>query len=181
MSAPDPATVPRYLPDLPLPAYCHLPGSTPHPLRHPYGHSYGQAVAPDGPPLTATNWADNRLYLRATDLYNHGYWWEAHEWWEALWRQPGTSAESRLLLQALIQLAVALVKRRQRSDRGFRLLLDHAHGKLSRLQQSGLDDYAGVCLGQLLDPMRSLAAAQPGDDPSTAAGTLPAPVIVLRV
>ncbi len=175
MPVSDPAPLPRYAPGMPLPPYRHLPGVTPHPLRDPQGHHYGQVPRPDGPPLDDSNWQTCALYLAGLDLYNHGYWWEAHEWWEGLWRQPATTAEAQLFLQALIQMAVALVKKRQGSPRGVSLLLGHAQEKLGRLAQSGWRGYAGLSLATLEAAMAATAA------PVAPAGASPTPGPVLRL
>lgn len=43
------------------------------------------------------------------DLFHRGFWWEAHEVWEGLWRRAaGDEAE---LLQGLIQIAAACYHR----------------------------------------------------------------------
>ena len=47
-------------------------------------------------------------YRWGIDLYNNGYYWEAHEAWESLWRQ--TSSLDRDFLQGLIQCAGAALK-----------------------------------------------------------------------
>lgn len=53
------------------------------------------------------------LLTRGVTLFNHGYYWEAHEAWERLWQaMPRDSAATRLL-QDLIVLAAARVKARQ--------------------------------------------------------------------
>ncbi|MFA6108938.1 MAG: DUF309 domain-containing protein [Candidatus Latescibacterota bacterium] len=167
MSRPGP--IPRYLPEQPLPAYRHLPGQTVHPFRDLRGHSFGLSLRPDGPPLTLATWRENRLFLGGVDLFNHGYWWEAHEWWEALWRQPGTSPEVRLFLQALIQLAVGLVKNRQGSRRGLVLLLGHAREKLARLRGLGYDEFLGLHLPDLLADLEGLTSIPwPVDGPEDA-------------
>jgi len=73
----------------PFPSYAHRPGTTPHPINDPRGHSYHNpgaathpfpAVMPDAPSLPASE-----TYRYAIDLYNAGFWWEAHEEWESLW------------------------------------------------------------------------------------------------
>ena len=72
-----------------LPSYTYVPGSsTPHPIRHPQGHSYGRKNR-TVKPLSAENWQENRSFLLAIDLFNHGYYWEAHEGWESLWHAAG--------------------------------------------------------------------------------------------
>jgi len=47
------------------------------------------------------------------DLFNHGYWWEAHEALEAIWAAAGRRTQTGLFIQGLIQIAVAHVKRFQ--------------------------------------------------------------------
>lgn len=102
--------VPRYLPDLPLPAYAFVPGLWPHPNK-PGGHAHGQAPV-ESAVLDAATPRLCRAFLRGLDLFNHGYYWEAHESWEALWRDAQDPA-TKALLQGLIRLAAAGVKLRQ--------------------------------------------------------------------
>jgi hypothetical protein len=46
-------------------------------------------------------------------LFNHGYWWEAHEALEAVWMSAGRRTESGQFIQGLIQIAAAHLKRFQ--------------------------------------------------------------------
>lgn len=110
---------PRYLPDVDLPPYAYVPGRTPHPTSDPQGHSYGQA-APDAEWTDSADWRACRLYLRGIDLFNHGFYWEAHEAWEALWhacRRAGGPAD---FFKGLIKLAAAGVKAREGRPEGVR-------------------------------------------------------------
>src|SRR5207248_11542283 len=52
------------------------------------------------------------------DLFNHGYYWEAHEVWEGLWHACGRAGILGDMLKGLIQLTAAGVKVRQRVLRG---------------------------------------------------------------
>ncbi|MBI1348759.1 DUF309 domain-containing protein [bacterium] len=52
------------------------------------------------------------MHRHAIDLFNHGYYWEAHEAWEALWVAVGRSGPVADLLKGLIKLAAAGVKLR---------------------------------------------------------------------
>ena len=100
---------PRLLPDRPFPAYAYLPGRQPHPVRDLDGHSYGLepvTVAPDAA-------LQSEEFLWGVDLFNHGYYWEAHEAWEGLWQAARSSARHRLVFKALILLAAAGVKLRE--------------------------------------------------------------------
>lgn len=47
------------------------------------------------------------------ELFNHGYYWEAHEAWEGLWRKAARETAERNLLQGLILLAAMGVKLRE--------------------------------------------------------------------
>ena len=82
---------PRLLMGEPLPAYAHDPGHTPHPFNDPQGHSYGRAEEP--PAIDPPRWRESRAYLRGLDLFNAGYYWEAHEVWEGLWKAAGRRGE----------------------------------------------------------------------------------------
>jgi len=60
----------------------------------------------------AEDWQACYPYLRGCDLFNHGYWWEAHEAWEPLWRGCRRDSVQAHFIQGLIQAANALLKRR---------------------------------------------------------------------
>lgn len=109
----------RLIPDRPFPAYAYLPGRTPHPTRDPEGHSYG--ARPDTPELPdPEDWRACGDYLYGIDLFNHGFYWEAHEAWEGLWVACGRRGPTATFLQALINLAAAGFKARWGNARGLR-------------------------------------------------------------
>ncbi len=110
----------RLLPTAELPHYTYIPGTeTPHPIRDPRGHSHGKK-GPPPPPLKADGWAESRNYLLAIDLFNIGYYWEAHEEWERLWRATGPDTLVGRFLKGLIKLSAAGVKVRESSLHGVR-------------------------------------------------------------
>lgn len=112
--------VPRLLPSAELPSYTYVPGTeTPHPIRDPRGHSHNRK-APPATALDAEAWADNRSFLLGIDLFNHGYYWEAHEEWERLWRVTGPESTVGRYLKGLIKLSAAGVKVREHSLHGVR-------------------------------------------------------------
>ena len=109
----------RYLPDEPFPPYSYVPGCKyPHPVRDPAGHSH------DAPPVAQEGelqlGACSPLYLRGIDLFNHGFYWEAHESWEALWVAFGRQGIHADFLKGLIKLAAAGVKAREGRVAGVR-------------------------------------------------------------
>jgi hypothetical protein len=110
----------RLLPSAELPPYTYVPGTdTPHPIRDSRGHSHGKKP-PLPMPLDAECWADNRSYLWALDLFNFGFYWEAHEEWERLWRVTGPDTTVGRFLKGLIKLSAAGVKVRENSLHGVR-------------------------------------------------------------
>ena len=103
-----------------LPSYTYIPGSsTPHPIRHPQGHSFGRKNR-SVKPLSAENWQENRSFLLAIDLFNHGYYWEAHEEWDRLLRASGNESTVGRFLKGLVKMAAAGVKVREHSIHGVR-------------------------------------------------------------
>ncbi|MCC6142933.1 MAG: DUF309 domain-containing protein [Candidatus Hydrogenedentes bacterium] len=96
------ADAPRFGPDLPWPAYAFRPG-LPHPRRHAAGHLFGLPEPIAGAPRDGII-----LHLRSVDLYHAGYFWEAHEGWESLWRV--LEGGEALFVQSLIQNSAAQLK-----------------------------------------------------------------------
>lgn len=101
-------SAPRYC-DQPFPGYRYVPGCNPHPTAHPAGHSYRSPGTPHPAVVwqPAERWRECGDYLFGCDLYNHGYWWEAHEAWEGVWRLCDRGSLQRGLLQGLIQVSAA--------------------------------------------------------------------------
>jgi predicted metal-dependent hydrolase len=55
-------------------------------------------------------------FLWGLDLFNHGYYWEAHEAWEGLWQVADRDGSLRMLFKGLILLSAAGVKIRERKN-----------------------------------------------------------------
>lgn len=127
---------PRYCPQRELPPYSYVPGGGwPHPTSDERGHSFGRHEL--AAPLDEANWRENETWLFAIDLFNHGYYWEAHEAWESLWHACGRSGPVADLLKGLIKLAASGVKSREGRPAGVKQhatrsaeLLSAAAGKL---------------------------------------------------
>ena len=101
---------------MPLPPYTYVPGRTPHPIRDPAGHMYGKHD--QSAELDIENWQRCDQYLFGIDLFNHGYYWEAHEAWESLWHAAERTGPIADFLKGLIKLAAAGVKTREGSKVG---------------------------------------------------------------
>jgi DUF309 family protein family protein len=100
---------PRWLPQKSLRPYAYLPGMNPHPVRDPAGHSHH--VEPI--PVAADASLSSDAFLWGLDLFNHGYYWEAHEAWEGLWQVAGRDGPLRMLFKGLILLSAAGLKIRE--------------------------------------------------------------------
>ena len=146
---------PRYVPDCPLPPYTYIPGRSPHPVSDPAGHQYGRTpAAPDA--IDVSSWPTNRTYLFGIDLFNHGFYWEAHEAWESLWHKCGRRGTDADFLKALIHLAAAGVKGLAGTPRG---VLSHARraADLLRIASAASASSDGVYFGLRLADLIALA------------------------
>ncbi len=135
---------PRLVPDAPLPPYSFVPGRHPHPESDPAGHSYGRKV--EAAPLDPSRWRDCRTFCLGVDLFNAGFWWEAHVQWEALWHLAGRRGPVADLLKALIHLAAAGVKHREGRPDG---VGSHGTRAARLLRGLGGGDLCGLSLPDL--------------------------------
>ena len=162
----------RYAPDVSFPAYAFVPGRHPHPVTDPQGHSFGRA---HGLPETLDPQRPRQslLFLVAIDLFNAGYYWEAHEAWEGLWIAAGRSGELASFLKGLIKLAAAGVKAREGKAVGVER---HARRALElfqlvqALRPEAQGAYCGFRLEKLILDARLLAESPPVDDSPSIAG-----------
>lgn len=110
----------RLLPTSELPRYTHVPGTgTPHPYRDPQGHSYNRKPGASKP-LIEEHWAENRSYLIALDYFNLGFYWEANDECDRLWRASNPESMVGRFLKGLVKLAAAGIKVREDSIHGVR-------------------------------------------------------------
>ena len=157
MTPADPAC-PRLVPDEPLPPYSYVTGRFPHPTHDRAGHSFGR---PDDttPLVDAKRWHESRPYLLGCDLFNAGYYWEAHETWEAAWKACGCRGTAADFLKALIKLAAAGVKAREGRPTGVARHAARAVQLLSSVnEQIGGGAYLGLDVDELIVIARRLAA-----------------------
>jgi len=160
-----PGFPPRYAPGLVLPAAPFLPGSgMPRP-------------APYLPPPDAPGWPDLPLhrdpaFREGVDLYHHGYWWEAHERWEAPWRRAPRADPAHALLRGAILLAASHLKRVQGRPDGAARLLERSLTHLERAARAELLEQrppaagaalngTGLDVAGLLAAVRAWSARQP--------------------
>lgn len=163
----------RLLPQRSFPSYAYLPGRHPHPVRDPEGHSYQAEPLSGG----ADGALESEAFAWGQDLFNHGYYWEAHEAWEGLWRQAEHGSALRTLLKGLVLLSAAGVKIRERKADATRRHAYRAAALFRRLATESDQPFAralGMAPEELADQVES-ALDRPADLTSTAPG-LPEPV-----
>lgn len=151
--------------DLPLPPYSYVPGATPHPVSDPRGHMFG-AMHPPVAALDPEQWPASPMYLYAIDLFNHGYYWEAHEAWESLWHAAGRTGLVANWLKGLIKLAAAGVKAREGNPSGVHRHIRRAVELISAVRTelpAGAEQFCGVNLGRLEQAAQEVAAAAERD------------------
>jgi hypothetical protein len=99
----------RHHPLRALPPCAYVPGRSARPPAIAPSDARDAAL-PQPSYLPDERWLDNAEYLWGVDLYNQGFFWEAHEAWEGLWRAAEHDELQRLFLQGLIQCAAACLK-----------------------------------------------------------------------
>lgn len=111
---------------------------------------------PTPPPVEPSAWRQNELYLWGVDLFNHGYWWEAHTAWESLWGASKSDPAATAFLQGLIQVAAALLKERAGEDFGVRKLAARANANLSEaMRRADESRFMGVDLEEFIQSVDS--------------------------
>jgi len=139
-----------------LPPYSYVPGGPwPHPISGRGGHSFGHRAG-RVPPIVDDDWSRSAAYLRGIDLFNEGYYWEAHEAWE----RRGPTAD---LLKALIKLAAAGVKVREAQPGGVSTHAARASALFTEVERQTGPEHLGLRLGELARIARNLAGRPPTD------------------
>jgi hypothetical protein len=132
-----PAQPGRYAPAERLPPYSYVPGhGLPHPVNDPAGHLSSRQARAHEPLIApavlaslptdpasrrrelASALAGNARWFYALDLFNEGFYWEAHEAWEGFWHALGRTTPEAQFVQGLIHLAAACVKVREGKANG---------------------------------------------------------------
>lgn len=137
--------------DIEFPPYAHFPGITPHPNKEG-GHREGKDD-PKAMPLNMQNPKSNNDYIYAIDLFNYGYYWESHVYWEAIWHAHGRKGNEADFLKGLIKIAAAGVKWRMGQDHNVLAHLKRAKELLSPIKT---ESFYGVNLNYIIKEIGSL-------------------------
>ncbi len=109
-----------------------------------------------------TAWWSAR-FQRGIELFNAGYYWEAHEVWEELWHVEGRRGPTAELLKALIKLAAAGVKVREGRENGVRTHCRRAAESFVSAAGQGGACQLGLDLAFWAERCRELAENPPAD------------------
>lgn len=121
-----------------------VPGLSPRPHGDDDVHRIAEAAHN---PTNPSSWRSNPAWRAGVTLYAQGFFWEAHEVWEAVWMNARPNSRERALVQALIQLANAALKQRMGRPEASRRLAALA---ASRLTDAGTQGFLmGVDLAAL--------------------------------
>ena len=93
--------------------------------------------------------ADDAGFRYGLALHDGGFFWEAHEIWEAVWKAAPMNGPDRLALRALIQIANAGLKQRQVRPRAAARLMEEAVALLGELATRELAGAPASVAGQL--------------------------------
>ena len=149
----------RRLSDIPvqqLPPYTYVPGVTPHPVSDPRGHWHGSSrpVLDFG---QAIDWG--------RELFDHGFYWEAHEVWEGAWMLAGRTGPEADFIKGLIKLAASGVKCLEGNRQG---AIRHAL-RAEELLSTGASPVTLFSCEQLIEFASGLAGHPPVADDETRA------------
>lgn len=142
-------------PERPIPAY--VPGG-PWPRPSPaFGVRKGSRI-------DLGRWWQDPAFQRGYELFDAGYYWEAHDAWESIWHALGRRGAEADLVKGLIKLAAAGVKVRQRQPSGVRT---HALGAAALLETLRAADASGqfrwIDLEGLATRAREIGRRPPND------------------
>lgn len=144
-----------------FPPYTYTPGATPHPISDPRGHAYGRRN--EGLVVVDVSRVEEcESYQHGLKLFRHGYYWEAHEEWEAAWHAVGRTGVVADYLKGLIKLAAVGVKVREGNGEGVRRHARRAAELFSAVAQAtpGADQFAGQLLQHLVGAAQTLASSE---------------------
>lgn len=137
---------------LSLPPYRYVPGLHPHPFRHMAGHMYTDGGAPKEEPWSpkADGSSDER-FLYGVDLFNHRYFWEAHEAWESMWHFADDGTQVKDLLQSLIQCAASILQHHMGRPTIANHLLQRANERMEPWAKQGWSLIYGIRFSEVHD------------------------------
>ncbi|WP_223844060.1 MULTISPECIES: DUF309 domain-containing protein [Rhizobium] len=114
---------------------------------------------------------DSEDFAWGQDLFNHGYYWEAHEAWEGLWQVAERGSAVRMLLKGLILISAAGVKIREGKHEAAQRHAGRAAAlfrQLGTMQHCGFARALGISPAALADQAETAA-----ETPAVLKSTIP--------
>jgi hypothetical protein len=147
-----------------LPPYTYVPGGPwPHPNRAKQdGGDRDREPIGAGGPLTEVV-ATSPLFRRGVELFDAGFYWEAHEAWESLWHAAGRRGPTADGLRGLIKLAAAGIKVRERREGGVRTHARRAAECFASARGQGGVHQLGLDLDVWIERALAIAESPPTD------------------
>jgi len=125
---------------VPLPPFAYVPGRTP---RHAEGR-WDDVRATAWVGMSADELAASPAFRAGLAFFENGYFWEAHEVWEAVWMACAPNSAEHRFVQALIQLANAELKLAMEKPRAALRLCAIAGAHLDEAVAGGNAELLGV-------------------------------------
>nr|WP_286193844.1 DUF309 domain-containing protein [Tropicibacter sp. R16_0] len=139
-----------------MPAVPYVPGATPRPEEG----AYDALRVTARPGMSVCDLADSDAWTAGWAFLEAECFWEAHEVWEAVWLVlPPNSAERRFV-QAVIQLANALLKEKMDRPQAVRRLCVDCRAGLN----GASTEVMGIRVASVLERLDALEARIEGDD-----------------
>ena len=101
----------RYCPNREFPPYSFIPTHNLNPNRI---GGYREGIPdPISTPLDKDNFFKHKDYLFAIDLINHGYYWESHVYFEAIWHAHNRRGNIANYCKAMVKISAGAIKHKQ--------------------------------------------------------------------
>ncbi|MFZ4713166.1 MAG: DUF309 domain-containing protein [Bacteriovoracaceae bacterium] len=142
----------RFLPEKDLPSYRFVPGVNPHPKKT--GGHMEHEEEPMAEKVDLLMPQKNESLRYALDLFNHGYFWESHVYFEALWNAHGRIDDVAIFSQAMIKLGAAGVKLAINQDEAATGHLERAQELFVQLQTAHGTNFLGFSLNTILEQIK---------------------------
>lgn len=149
----------RPRPSFALPPEAHVPGLN----RRPDARIFAAAKAGLSAELSSAALARSAAFRGGLEAYSRGYYWEAHELFEAVWRCLPPAGAERHLLRGLIQLANAGLKARMGRAAAVRRIRALAEASLAEAFLRGQASLMGLSradVGRMRSHIEAERAAQ---------------------
>ena len=122
-----------------LPPAPHYPGRNPRPDPAFFAPALSGLEG-----LSPVELAASPAFAGGLAAFRAGYYWEAHEFWEAVWSALPQASAERELMRGLIQLANAGLKRRMGREGAVARILPLAEAALREAHRRGGESLMGL-------------------------------------